>query len=303
MFEQNRVDREGDDGLAGAVPFTLSHPAAVIPLARGRMVPSALVVGSMAPDLPYFFSMGEQRGATHDPLGIVTIDMVLGLALFAVFHVVWKRPLVAPAPSWVRRRLAGPADGFRRSMIVWVPPSLLVGTITHVLWDAFTHRHHSFAEALPWLVTTSVAGLELFRWLQYGSGVLGIAVIALWLYRWLRRTPGTREAAPALPAKAAAAICGVLFICAIAGGVLGAVTLINQPDLPRTIHMTLASGVIGTICGGTIALTVYGLAFTLAQRRASFTGLWSRWASAAGRGVSGRGDSVDEGRDVPAERS
>ncbi|XVQ14379.1 DUF4184 family protein [Spirillospora sp. CA-255316] len=276
------------------MPFTLSHPAAVIPLARGRMVPSALVVGSMAPDVPYFFSMGEQRGSTHDPLGIVTIDIALGLALFAAFHVLWKRPLVALAPSWARRKLAGPADGFRRSMIVWVLPSLLVGSVTHVLWDAFTHRYHSFAEALPWLVTTSVAGLELFRWLQYGSGVLGIVIIAWWLYRWLRRAHGRREATSGLPAKAAAAIGGGLLICAIAGGALGSITLINQPDLPRTIHMTLASGVIGTICGGTIALTVYGLAFTLAQRRGLLGGHPNRSALEDGHGVSGR--------DVPAQR-
>ncbi|MFC5753786.1 DUF4184 family protein [Actinomadura rugatobispora] len=295
MFEWNRVDRASGDGLAGAVPFTLSHPAAVIPLARGRMVPSALVVGSMAPDLPYFFSMGEQRGATHDPLGIVTIDIALGLALFAAFHLMWKRPLVALAPAWARRKLTGPANGFRRSMILWVPPSLLVGTVTHVLWDAFTHRRHSFADAMPWLVTTSVAGLELYRWLQYGSGLLGVMIIAAWLYRWLRRAPGTREAAPGVSARTAAAICGGILICAIAGGTLGSITLINQPDLPRTIHMTLASGVIGTICGGTLALTVYGLAFTLARRRGHRGG-------SSGRSLPEAGHSASR-RDVPAEHS
>ncbi|GAA3982769.1 hypothetical protein GCM10023085_76200 [Actinomadura viridis] len=243
------------------MPFTLSHPAAVLPLARGRLVPSALVAGSMAPDVPYFFSMGDLRAATHDPVGIVTVDIVLGLALFAAFHLVWKWPLVALAPGWARRRLAGPAAGFRWSRIGWVPPSILAGAVTHVLWDAFTHRYHGFADLLPWLVTITFAGLELFRWLQYGSGLLGIAVIAWWSWRWARRAPAPPETRRALPVRGAAAVWGVLVGCAVTGGLLGAATLINQPDLPRTVHMTLASGVIGAICGGGGALTVFGLAF------------------------------------------
>ncbi|GAA2412929.1 DUF4184 family protein [Actinomadura vinacea] len=249
------------------MPFTLSHPAAVIPIARGRMVPSALVLGSMAPDLPYFLSMGEWRGATHEPLGLVTIDIAMGILLFAVFHLLWKHPLVALAPVRFRRRLAGPADGLRRSMLVWVPPSLLAGSATHVLWDAFTHRRHSFAESMPWLVTTSVAGLEAYRWLQYGSGVIGGVIILVWLHRWSRRAATMPEDPAGLPGRMALAVVGGLLASAVAGGILGAITLINQPDLPRTIHMTAASGVIGSICGGTMALTAYALVFGVTRRR------------------------------------
>ncbi|MEE2045837.1 DUF4184 family protein, partial [Nocardiopsis tropica] len=36
------------------MPFTLSHVAAVLPLARTRLPPAALVVGSVVPDLPYY---------------------------------------------------------------------------------------------------------------------------------------------------------------------------------------------------------------------------------------------------------
>ncbi len=232
----------------------------------------------MAPDVPYFFSMGDLRGATHGPVGIVTIDLALGIGLFAAFHLVWKRPLVALAPEWARRRLAGPAGGFRRSMILWVPPSLLAGTVTHVLWDAFTHRYHGFGEYMPWLPTTSFAGLETFRWLQYGSGLGGVAIIAWWCRRWIRRapttpqrqgaahTPYTEAARWSVPRGNALGWWACLIASGAAGGVIGALTLINQPDLPRTIHMTLASGVIGTICGGIITLTVFGFLLLLRER-------------------------------------
>jgi hypothetical protein len=35
------------------MPFTLSHPAAVLLLCRPPFVASALVAGAVAPDLPY----------------------------------------------------------------------------------------------------------------------------------------------------------------------------------------------------------------------------------------------------------
>src|SRR5581483_12465816 len=50
------------------VPFTLAHPAAVLPLRRRGLVFSALVVGSMAPDFEYFF--GLKRPISHTMPGI-----------------------------------------------------------------------------------------------------------------------------------------------------------------------------------------------------------------------------------------
>ncbi|MQY05769.1 DUF4184 family protein [Actinomadura macrotermitis] len=244
------------------MPFTLSHPAAVIPLARGRLVPSALVVGSVVPDVPYFFGLGGLRGATHVPWGMVTVDLGLGLGLFAAFHLLWKRPLLALTPAWAHARLAGPAAGFRRPMLPWVVPSILVGTGTHLFWDAFTHQRHSFAGALPWLVTTSWGGLALNRWLQYASGVIGAVVVVGWLVRWARSAPAVAVPSGRLPGRAAWAVAGWLTAATGAGVLLGAITLINQQDVPRTFHMTLASAVEGGIAAFALALSMYGLAWT-----------------------------------------
>jgi hypothetical protein len=37
------------------MPFTLAHPAVVVPLSRQRLFLSALVIGSMTPDLNILF--------------------------------------------------------------------------------------------------------------------------------------------------------------------------------------------------------------------------------------------------------
>ncbi|GAA4084867.1 DUF4184 family protein [Actinomadura miaoliensis] len=257
---------------AGGVPFTLSHPAAVIPLARGRLVPSALVVGSMVPDVPYLFSIGAFRGTTHRPLGIVTIDLVLGMVLFAAFHLLWKRPLVALAPPWLRTRMARPAAAFEwRISVARVPFSILVGILTHVLWDAFTHRYHGFADVLPWLVTTSVAGLELFRWLQYASGLIGGAVVVLWTLRWLRAAEVVEEEqVPGLSRRGAWTVWGCLAGAVGIGGAVGAVTLFNQaPSTPWNLHAGMASGAVSSIGGALLVLTAYSLVWLVMPSRRS----------------------------------
>ena len=50
------------------MPLTIAHPAAVIPLQRWLgtwAIPSALVIGSVAPDLAYVLPIGISRAADH----------------------------------------------------------------------------------------------------------------------------------------------------------------------------------------------------------------------------------------------
>ncbi len=55
------------------MPFTVSHVAAVLPLAVGRsgrtLVPTALVIGSIVPDLPYFVPPYRGSDWTHPRTG------------------------------------------------------------------------------------------------------------------------------------------------------------------------------------------------------------------------------------------
>jgi hypothetical protein len=66
------------------VPFTPSHVAAVLPFARTPLVPSALVIGSMGPDLFYYVPLPIERSFTHSLTGVFTVDLVLGVVLFAL---------------------------------------------------------------------------------------------------------------------------------------------------------------------------------------------------------------------------
>ncbi|MCP2342247.1 hypothetical protein FHU30_007639 [Actinomadura rupiterrae] len=91
--------------------------------------------------------------------------------------------------------------------------------------------------------------------------------IVWWTLRWFRHAPSMANPPHRLPARAAALAVGSLLAGTAVGGLLGAATLINQPDLPRTAHMTIVSAVEGAIAGLALALTTYSLTWRAADLR------------------------------------
>ena len=84
------------------MPYPIAHPAAVIPLVRpmGRFaVPSALVIGSVSPDLWYFVPALE-RADSHSPAGLFWFCLPVGFAVYFAFHLLLKEPLLALAPRF-----------------------------------------------------------------------------------------------------------------------------------------------------------------------------------------------------------
>jgi hypothetical protein len=176
------------------VPFTGSHPAAVLPLLRTGLPASALVAGSLAPDLPYYLPV-DLGVRTHTALAVVTTDVLLGALLWALWHGLLARPAYTWAPGGLVARLpVGAVPGLRRRLrtpgqAVRTAAALVAGAATHVLWDEFTHPGRWGAEHVPALARTW-AGIPGHAWAQELSGLLGGAVLAAWLVRWWRRTHG-----------------------------------------------------------------------------------------------------------------
>jgi hypothetical protein len=69
------------------MPFTGSHPAAVLPFARTAMPASALVAGSVAPDLPLYLPTPYSAELSHQIVGVLTVDVLAGFLLFALWLV------------------------------------------------------------------------------------------------------------------------------------------------------------------------------------------------------------------------
>ncbi|MES2169421.1 MAG: DUF4184 family protein [Actinomycetota bacterium] len=203
------------------MPFTPSHIAAILPLARTPLPAAGLVIGSMVPDLPYFVPIGIPREYTHSLIGGLTADLPMGLIAFGVWVFVLRSPLVDFAPRWVHDRFRiAPRRRLWWAFVVLLIAALLIGIATHLLWDSFTHPD-GFVVLRVAALRAQLGPFAVSRWLQYLSSVFGLVVVAIWAVRWVRRT--TPAEAPyqrtggVLRIIAWAAALGVL---AVAGGAI-----------------------------------------------------------------------------------
>lgn len=168
------------------MPFTLSHPALIVPLRRySRWCSfSALAVGSMIPDFEYFLRMASVSIYSHTMAGAVWFDLPLGLLVLALFQNIIREPLSQNLPAAIQRRLPEfSAHDWNRYFLahpVVVLFSLLIGTISHLVWDSVTHQTGFVVMMVPVLQkTVSLYFFEypLYRILQHVSTVLGAYII------------------------------------------------------------------------------------------------------------------------------
>jgi hypothetical protein len=220
------------------MPFTLSHPAAAIPFLRTRLVPSALVIGCMAPDFEYFLHFAPEGGFGHTLAGAFLFDLPAAFIVLWLFQVYAKAPLYMWLPESVQRRIRlGPATLPIRNMAQFalVLLSILVGIATHILWDSFTHPNfwpYQHWQFLHRTVEVPVYGsMEYLRVLQHGSTVLGAFALALWFWFWFRRTaPLKPDPAPRARKHHRAALVLISIVALIAAVVRGFV--LSEPGGP-----------------------------------------------------------------------
>lgn len=177
------------------MPFTVSHVAAVLPFVRSPLPPAALAFGAMAPDLFYFLRIGIPRDLSHSLLGAVTVDLAVALLAFALWRAVIKRPTLDYSPGWLRSRTQ-PSQGWRADLLgdrppivalAWAAAAVVLGTLTHLAWDTFTHDG-TLDDVFP-VLAGSIAGIEIDEWIHSASSLVGAIILAIWIRRWTRRTP------------------------------------------------------------------------------------------------------------------
>ncbi|MGN9909681.1 DUF4184 family protein [Phytohabitans sp. LJ34] len=224
------------------MPFTGSHPAAVLPLIRWGLPPSALVIGSMAPDLPYYLPAPVDGATTHSLAGVFGADLVLGLVMLGVWQALLAPFAAAIGPAALRDRLHPPAPGRPRpaARAVLVVVALTLGAATHVVWDSFTHVGRWGPAHIDWLAE-SHAGLPGYRWAQYASGVAGAAAIALWLARWWRATSPTARR-PAAPRAVAAASWTLIALATATGALFAALPALRDADHRDAAFLAITRG-------------------------------------------------------------
>jgi hypothetical protein len=195
------------------MPFTVSHAAAVLPFLRTPLPAAALVVGSMAPDLPYFLPLGIPRAFSHSWLGLVTIDLVIGLIVVFAWWLLLRAPVLDYAPGWLRDRM----PERRLGSIAWMLVALIVGGATHLVLDTVTHEG-SLDVVIPFMAERLGLGLSVSNVVHGVFSIVGAVILAVWVRRWVIRTP--RRYTPAFIGENARAVTWISL-----GTVFGAVAV------------------------------------------------------------------------------
>lgn len=182
------------------MPFTLSHPAAAAPFSRFGLVLSALVVGSMSPDFIYFFHMAPRGHWTHTIPGVLLFCLPGSLLVLCIYHRLLMEPIAALLPSPLQDAFmkGQPFRFWPAQRLALLCASVLIGALTHLIWDSFTHEG-SLDRLFPFLgmrvIDMGFDEVPLTRILHHASTIIGAFWIMLRIRRWTIKAKGDSGAA------------------------------------------------------------------------------------------------------------
>ncbi len=191
--------------------FTVAHMAAVLPLKRVKWLCfDALLIGTMLPDLPYYIDGSKTvRQLSHEWIGLFTYCLPWGLLVFTIWFWLLKPAVIELMKPW----FAGlkPHDTVYRDyssndnnlisytsypryiveikacikfgLYFWLKVilGLLLGAVTHLLWDGITHSDGFVAIQMEWLqhpiTLYTFSTMTGARILQYLSSIVGLFIL------------------------------------------------------------------------------------------------------------------------------
>ena len=253
------------------MPFTFAHPAAVLPLRRFRSLHmAALMVGSIAPDLPYYVPARYNRLMleTHTAMGAFYLDIPLGLATL-LFCFLLRRPLAVLMTPRARTLYLQSMERFKEEPRnwLWAPLAIYIGAWAHIVWDAFTHDSGWAVKRIAALSAPITIGDytgTLCHILQYVSSIAGLLILAIWYFRL--RTPPSFEQPNMVVVSASARIAALVLVFTIAiaiGGFIALRVAYGGASNYRVIYLLLTRSIAWF---GLLYLAA-GLLFVLARRK------------------------------------
>lgn len=171
------------------MPFTFAHPSTILPMRKKKNYDfTALLVGSMSPDFEYFIHFRPYQVHGHTILGLFYYNLPLVLIVSIIWHYILKEQLIKNLPKpyctyyfyltinkWKITSI--------KSFVIFIY-SALIGMITHLLWDGFTHANGYFVSKISILshnINLLSFEIPIYKMLQHGSSVIGLTILIIYL--------------------------------------------------------------------------------------------------------------------------
>lgn len=175
------------------MPFTISHPALVLPLTylpKRWYSLTGLIIGSLVPDFEYFIRMKIQSNYSHTLAGLLWFDIPLGVVIAFIYHLVVRDNLIDNLPRIIKSRLWKFKQFNWKNYFIenWfvVIISIFSGAASHLFWDSFTHPRGYFAQTIPFLMNKiEIIGkqISILKIFQHLSTLIGMLVIVFVLWK------------------------------------------------------------------------------------------------------------------------
>jgi hypothetical protein len=169
------------------MPFTFSHPAIILPFIRNKKLSATgLIIGSMCPDFEYFIRMKVQSNISHTFLGLLLFNLPLGFLVALLFHETIKRNLIENLPPFFQNKLTTLKNmkwiGYLKANLFYVLISILIGALSHIFWDAFTHESGYFVQKTP-ILSYKRSNIPFYKILQHLSSLIGLLFIVYYIHK------------------------------------------------------------------------------------------------------------------------
>ncbi|MEK5255572.1 DUF4184 family protein [Paenibacillus sp. FSL F4-0125] len=190
------------------MPFTFAHPIFALPFKNVKpkyFSATGLILGSMSPDFEYFIMLEPYQSIGHSIKGLILQAIPLCVILAVIFHRIVKESLVLHLPSYynIDQRAYNILSKRGLNSTGWTAfiLSVIIGFLTHVFIDGFTHFNGYFVEQFPPLRDIVIYNFTFYKILQHSFSIFGLLMVTWIIVRSLYRHNETVTMIPTITTR------------------------------------------------------------------------------------------------------
>lgn len=160
------------------MPFTISHTVAAYPINRllKRLPLDALMIGATGPDLEYLYNLRVHGKYWHSLEGL----LVGAVPVCFLLVLLWRKAVYQALLSMLPRlRESGNVPSRLKAPIGYTLLAVIIGGLTHIIWDSFTHSDGWGVQMLPGILLQRWPLEPSYAWLQDLSSLFGVIILSI----------------------------------------------------------------------------------------------------------------------------